>query len=106
MNRKTLALAATLAFALPTSAFAAGHEAVAIDQIAGTEMRSIAVSVSDLDLTSGHGARLADSRITRAAQKACGFMKGSVQQPTREYRACLNDALSGARADLVSRGQS
>jgi UrcA family protein len=104
MTRKTLAvLAATLTFALPASALAGSHDMkVTVDGQAGTETRSIVVSLADLNLASGHGARLANSRITRAAEQACGWMRGSVQQPSREYRACFSKALDGARGDLNS----
>lgn len=102
MTGKTLAaLAAAMAFALPASALAGSTDMdVIVDGHAGTETRSITVSLADLNLASHHDARLADSRITRAAKQVCGWMNGSIQQPTREYRACFGDAIDGARNDL------
>ncbi|WP_022682458.1 UrcA family protein [Sphingobium bisphenolivorans] len=103
MTGKTLAaLAATMTFALPTTiAFAASTDAnVVVDGRTGAETRSIEVSVADLNLASAHGARLADSRITRAAKKVCGWQNGSIMPATRDYRTCFGDALDGARSDL------
>ena len=102
MTRKRLAaLAATMAFALPASAMAGNTETnVIVDGHSGTETRSITVSVADLNLASAHGARLADNRITRAAKQVCGWMSGTVLQPTREYRTCFTAALDDARGDL------
>ena len=104
MTRKTLAaLAASLALALPASTFAASNDTnVIVDGYAGTETRSITVALDDLNLASSRGARMADSRVTRAAKKVCGYMDGTVQQPTREYRTCFGDALTEAREDLAS----
>src|SRR3546814_5467855 len=64
------------------------------------ETRSIAVSMADLNLASTHGARMADSRITKAAKKVCGWMSGSILPATPDYRACFGEALDGARSDL------
>ena len=103
MTRMTLAaLAAAMTLALPTSAaFASSNDmAVIVDGRAGTETRSITVPLADLNLDSSHGARMADSRITRAARKVCGGMNGSILPASPEYRACLGKALGGARADL------
>ena len=102
MTRKTLvALAAAITIALPASAIAGRNDMdVIVDGRAGIETRSVTVSMADLDLASNHGARLADSRITRAAKRVCGWLNGSIQQPTREFRACYGDALEGARGDL------
>ena len=102
MTGKMLAaLAATMTLALPVAASAGSNAmTVIVDGHAGTETRSVAVSVADLNLGSSHGLQLADSRITRAAKQACGWLDGSIQQPTREYRACLGTALGDARTDL------
>ena len=105
MSRKTLAAlsAAAMLCALPATALAAGKGMdVVIDGRNGTETRSMTVSLADLDLASRHDARLADSRIDRAAKQVCGWMSGSIQQPTREYRACYGNALGGGRAGLNS----
>jgi UrcA family protein len=102
MTRKTLAaLAAAMTLALPTSGFAFSNDMnVIVDGRTGTETRSLTVSVSDLNLARAHDARLADSRINRAAKQVCGWLNGSIQQPTRELRACYGAALDDARSDL------
>jgi UrcA family protein len=109
MTRKTLAtLAATIALTLPaTTAFAGINQMdVIVDGRTGAETRSIAVSVADLNLTSTHGARMADSRITKAAKQVCGWMNGSILPATPEYRACFGSALDGARSDLDTLAQT
>ncbi|WP_313806411.1 UrcA family protein [Sphingobium sp.] len=103
MTRKTLAaLAATMTLALPTANAFAGISQmdVVVDGRTGAETRSLTVSVADLNLASTHGARLADSRITKAAKQVCGWMNGSILPATPEYRACFGGALDSARADL------
>ena len=103
IRKRFAALSAVVMCALPTSAFAGGNGMdVIVDGRTGTETRSVTVSLADLDLASNQDARRADSRINRAAKEVCGWMSGSIQQPTREYRACYGDALDGARADLGS----
>jgi UrcA family protein len=106
MTMKTLAtLAATMTLALPVSALASST--LVVDARAGTETRSIMVSVADLNLANAHGARLANSRIDRAAKQACGWLSGSIQQPTREFRDCYSSALESARGSLdgLAQGQ-
>ncbi len=103
MTKKTLAaITAAMTLAVPASAFAGDSMEVALDSRTGMETRSQTVSLNGLDLTRNHDARLAHARIERAARQTCGWMRGSIQQPTREYRACLNDALSSAKAELAS----
>ena len=92
MTRKMLvALTAAMTLALPAAnAFAGINDMdVVVDGRTGAETRSIAVSMADLNLSSTHGARMADSRITKAAKKVCGWMNGSILPATPEYRACF-----------------
>ena len=107
MTKKTLvALAATMAFALPTMAFAGSSDPeVIVDGATGQTTRSIAVSVADLNLSSANGMRRADYRVTRAAKQVCGWMNGSILPSTPDYRACFGDALDGARSDLNALAQ-
>lgn len=101
MTRKMLAaLTATMVLALPAAASTGNGMEVIVDGHTGAETRSMAVTVADLDLARTHDARLADSRITRAAKQVCGWVNGTALQPTREYRACFGSALSDARDDL------
>ncbi|WP_311269409.1 UrcA family protein [Sphingobium sp. WCS2017Hpa-17] len=102
MTKKTLvALAATMALALPGVASAGSNDMdVVVDGHAGTETRSIAVSVADLNLSSTNGMRRADSRLVRASKQVCGWVNGSVIPVTDDYRACYGSAIDGARSDL------
>lgn len=107
MTSKTLvAFAATIALALPGVASAGSNDMdVIVDGRAGTETRSIAVSLADLNLASANGLRRADYRVTRAAKQVCGFVNGSVLPITNDYRSCFGQALDGARSDLSSIAQ-
>ncbi len=102
MTRKMLvALAATMAVALPTAASALSNNYdVIVDGQTGNEIHSIGVRVGDLNLADPRGYRMADYRVTKAAKKVCGFVNGSVVPETRDYRTCFGDALEGARSDL------
>lgn len=107
MTRKTwVALAATMALALPGVASAGSNDMdVVVDGHAGTETRSIAVTVADLNLASSGGMRRADSRLVRASKQVCGWVNGSVIPATDDYRACFGTAIDGARTDLNSLAQ-
>lgn len=107
MTRKTLAaLAATMGLVLPGLALATGTTSdVIVDGRTGAVTRTIAVTVSDLDLASAHDYRRADARITRAAKQVCGYVAGSIIPITNDYRVCFSDAQQGARSDLDSRAQ-
>ncbi len=107
MTKKTLvAMAAAMALALPGVASAGSNDMdVIVDGRAGTETRSLAVSVADLNLTSTNGMRRADSRVTRAAKQVCGFVNGSVLPVTEDYRNCFGSAIDGARSDLSTLAQ-
>lgn len=107
MTKKTLvALAATMALALPGVASAGSNDMdVVVDGHAGTETRSIAVSVADLNLASTSGMRRADSRLVRASKQVCGWVNGSVLPITDDYRACYGSAIDGARSDLNTLAQ-
>ncbi|NML10498.1 UrcA family protein [Sphingobium sp. AR-3-1] len=107
MTKKTwVAMAAAIAVALPGVASAGSNDMdVIVDGRAGTETRSLAVSVADLNLTSTNGMRRADSRVTRAAKQVCGFVNGSVLPVTEDYRNCFGSAIDGARNDLSTLAQ-
>lgn len=107
MTVKTLvALGAAMAVALPGMAMAGSNDMdVIVDGRAGTETRTIAVSVADLNLASDKGLRRADYRITRAAKQVCGWTNGSILPATPDYRACFGEALDGARDDLTAMAQ-
>ncbi|WP_088182393.1 UrcA family protein [Sphingobium sp. Z007] len=101
-----VAMAAAMALALPGVASAGSNDMdVIVDGRAGTETRSLAVSVADLNLASTNGMRRADSRVTRAAKQVCGFVNGSVLPVTDDYRNCFGSAIDGARSDLSTLAQ-
>lgn len=107
MTKKMLvAMAATMALALPGVASAGSNDMdVIVDGHAGTETRSLAVSVADLNLTSTNGMRRADSRLVRASKQVCGYVNGSVLPVTDDYRSCFGSAIEGARSDLSTLAQ-
>jgi len=107
MTKKTwVAMSAAMALALPGVASAGSNDMdVIVDGRAGTETRSLAVSVADLNLASTNGMRRADSRVTRAAKQVCGFVNGSVLPVTDDYRTCFGSAIDGARSDLSTLAQ-
>lgn len=107
MTKKMLvAMAATMALALPGVASAGSNDMdVVVDGHAGTETRSLAVSLADLNLASTNGMRRADSRLVRASKQVCGFVNGSVLPVTDDYRNCYGSAIEGARSDLTSLAQ-
>ncbi len=107
MTKKMLvAMAATMALALPGVASAGSNDMdVIVDGHAGTETRSLAVSVADLNLTSTTGMRRADSRLVRASKQVCGYVNGSVLPVTDDYRTCFGSAIEGARTDLSTLAQ-
>ncbi len=107
MTKKAwVAIAAAMAVALPGVASAGSNDMdVIVDGHAGTETRSLAVSVADLNLASTSGMRRADSRVTRAAKQVCGYVNGSVLPVTEDYRTCYGSAIDGARSDLSTLAQ-
>lgn len=107
MNKKTLvALAATIALALPGMASAGSNDMdVIVDGNTGAETRTVAVSVADLNLASSNDLRRADYRLIRASKQVCGFVSGSVLPVTEDYRNCYGSAIEGARSDLNSLAQ-
>lgn len=107
MTKKSwMAMAAAMILALPGVASAGSNDMdVIVDGRAGTETRSLAVSVADLNLASTNGMRRADSRVTRAAKQVCGFVNGSVLPVTDDYRNCFGSAIDGARSDLSTLAQ-
>jgi len=107
MTKKTwVAIAAVIAVALPGVASAGSNDMdVIVDGRAGTETRSLAVSVADLNLASTNGMRRADSRVTRAAKQVCGFVNGSVLPVTEDYRNCFGSAIDRERSDLSTLAQ-
>jgi len=101
-----VALAATMALALPGVASAGSNDMdVVVDGHSGTETRSVAVSLADLNLASNNGLRRADSRLVRASKQVCGWVNGSVLPVTDDYRSCFGSAIDGARSDLGTLAQ-
>lgn len=107
MTNKTLvALAATIALALPGMASAGSTDMnVIVDGNTGAQTRSMSVSVADLNLGSDSGMRRADYRLIRASKQVCGFVNGSIVPVSDDYRNCYGQALEGARNDLSTLAQ-
>jgi UrcA family protein len=100
-GKMLVALAATLACALPTAALAGSTNTdVIVNGDTGAVTRTRAVTVADLNLASERGYRTADSRLVRAAKSVCGHVSGSIMPVTEDYRTCFGSAIDGARSDL------
>ena len=66
------------------------------------EIRTFAVSVADLDLSTESGARIAKERISAAAWKLCSRLENSRQVDHRETtNDCYRDAVAAASARLT-----
>ena len=87
-------------------AFAA--PALASDQMVvspqSQDSRSIAVKVSDLNLSSPYDQRTLALRVKRAAFEVCDMERGSVLNTTPSALNCFDRARSGALAQLDARG--
>lgn len=107
MKQRTFAaLGVAMAMCVPGIAAAGSNDMdVIVDGTSGAQTRSIAVSVSDLDLASAHDMRRADSRLVRASKSVCGYVDGSIMPSTKGYRQCFGTAIEGARADLNTLAQ-
>ena len=68
------------------------------------DTRSIAVQVSDLNLTSPYDQRTLALRVKRAAYAVCDMERGSVLNTTPSALNCFDNARSGALAQLDARG--
>lgn len=68
------------------------------------DARSIAVRVSDLNLTSPYDQRTLALRVKRAAYEVCDMERGSVLNTTPSALNCFDNARSGALAQLDARG--
>lgn len=82
-------------FLLPMSLWAltAGHVPAAA-ALQDSDTRSIAVAISDLDLTAPRDRHALDKRIDRAARQICGLP--SIPHTTEELR-CVSQAVRRAR---------
>ena len=70
------------------------------------EMKTAAVSVADLDLTTEAGARIAHERISAAAWKLCSRLENSRQVDHRETtNDCYRDAVAAAWARMTPPAQ-
>ncbi|WP_052207787.1 UrcA family protein [Croceibacterium mercuriale] len=68
------------------------------------DSRSVAVKVSDLNLTSPYDQRTLALRVNRAAFEVCDMERGSVLNRTPSALNCFDSARSGALAQLDARG--
>jgi UrcA family protein len=64
------------------------------------ELRTITVSLRDLDLATPRGQKALRRRIKWAADLVCGGSDFLSLQVLSEYRTCVNDATNGALAQI------
>jgi UrcA family protein len=106
-KKMTVALAATLACALPSLAVAGTTNLdVIVDGRTGAVTRALPVMVSDLNLAKPGDYRRADSRLIRAARDVCGYAPESVMPTKGDYRTCYSAAIEGARSELDAKAQA
>ena len=91
---------------LSASAFAIAVSMAAVPAFADvtiTEQRSVLVKYHDLDISTSAGAHELLARITRAAELACSNGDTGMDLPSAAaHRACINDAIDHAVADVGS----
>jgi UrcA family protein len=80
------------ALALVASSFAMADTVV--------NVKSETVRYDDLRLISAVGAAVLYSRLRHAAERACTSLDGKTPQLSSRYRACVDDAVSKAVADV------
>ena len=80
------------AFALVASSFAMADTVVTV--------KSESVRYDDLRLISAVGAAVLYGRLRGAAERACGSLDGKTPQLAGRYRACVDDAVAKAVADV------
>lgn len=78
--------------ALVASSFAMADSVVTV--------KSETVRYDDLRLISAVGAAVLYGRLHHAAERACGSLDGKTPQLSSRYRACVDDAMSKAVADV------
>ncbi|MGV3770856.1 MAG: UrcA family protein [Sphingobium phenoxybenzoativorans] len=101
MHRKTILAAAAAALFIPAAASAQQVESdVIVTGDRTEEVRSVVVSLRDLDLRADRDVRVADARIRRAANKVCDDTPGS--SLIGNQARCVNEAFGNARVDLNS----
>jgi len=101
-GKMTAALAAALTCAVPMPGFAFnGDSGVIVEGSRGVEIHRITVSVAGSDLRADRDVRFADARLNKASKQVCGWVQGTVLPETRDYRTCVDRALTEARADLA-----
>ncbi len=94
----------TTLVALTALGFAADAQAhTQANPAADPGVMSVKVSVSDLNLSSEAGARVALRRVTQAARAACGGQPRPIDlERSAQYHDCMNTAVSRAVASLDS----
>jgi UrcA family protein len=101
MHRKTILAAAAAALFIPAAAMAQQVESdLVVTGDRTHEVRSVVVSLRDLDLRADRDVRVADNRLRRAANKVCADMPGS-SLAANDAR-CVTEAFNDARVDLNS----
>jgi UrcA family protein len=80
------------AFLLVASSFAMADSVV--------NVKSETVRYDDVRLISAVGAAVLYGRLRHAAERACGSLDGKTPQLASRYRACVDDAVSKAVAEV------
>src|SRR5689334_24633133 len=79
-------------FALVTGSFALADSVVTV--------KSETVRYDDVRLISAVGAAVLYGRVRHAAERACGSLDGKTPQLASRYRACVDDAVAKAVAEV------
>jgi UrcA family protein len=90
--RSTIRTLSFCVFALVASSLASADTVV--------NVKSETVRYDDLRLISAVGAAVLYGRLRGAAERACGALDGKTPQLASRYRACVDDAVSKAVADV------
>lgn len=104
MLKKTLTGAAIAALLLPVAATAraGGDEMMVTGEYRG-EMRSMTVTLADLNLRHDRAVDRAESRIRYALKQVCDINSARELYEQRDYKACYDPAMDSARSDLDKR---
>ncbi|AKH44057.1 UrcA family protein [Altererythrobacter atlanticus] len=91
---------------LSASAAMAGGKSELVVSEPSTDLRSVEVQVSDLDLSTAYDRGTLAIRIEGAAREVCDVNAGSKIDRLPDATACLTQARAGAADQLEARGYS
>lgn len=99
---RTRAVTIGTVLALGFSAFSASADNLSTTTSAGGEVNQYTVRYADLDVAKIAGASALYSRINHAAQKVCQPLESRELGIAAKYRACMQQAVDKAVADVDS----